>query len=330
MRKFLFLLSLGALVCGGAIPAAADTQAPRQPAPTDAGWKMVFSDEFAGNSLDDSKWHAYQDCWGGGNLERECYTARGENVSVHDGYVDLTARFEKATGASLSEDMRKPGEEPAPATKPFTSCKISTKGKFSLTYGRIEVRAKSPTGQGVWPAIWLLPDENLYGPWPGSGEIDVMEAVNLDVKCGSCVGGVENNIYGTIHYGSDMHHYSGLSQQKAFPLPKGTEGDWHTYRVDWSPDDMTWYVDGKNYYHVRLKNWRDPLQKAKPAPAIKNAPFDRPFYLILNLAIGGQWPESHDQGGVVLADYPKSFAIDWVHVFQCEGLFDAAGNCQPR
>jgi len=315
---------IAALAVAAGVPAAAQTPTPSAaPAPTpaastDGGWKMVFSDEFEGTALDGSKWHAYQDCWGGGNKERECYTRRPDNVAVHDGQLDLTAHYETVTGPSLSEDLRKPGETPPPATKPFSSGKVSTKGKFTLTYGRIEVRAKSPVGQGVWPAIWLLPAQDLYGPWPGSGEIDVMEAVNLVVKCGSCVGGVENQIYGTIHFGSNMHHYQGSSIQKAFALPKGTEGDWHTYRVDWNPDEMVWAVDGKEYERVRLHNWRDPLQKTKPEPAVRNAPFDRPFYLILNLAIGGEWPESHDASGVLLDDYPKHFAIDWVHIYQCD------------
>ncbi len=314
MRTIRLLIGLGAALCCG-LPWTAAAQTP--PAPAD-GWRLVFSDEFDGATLDPAKWHAYQDCWGGGNMERECYTRRTDNVSVHDGALDLTAVFEKATGPSLSEDLRTPGVEPPPATKPFTSGKVSTKGKFTLTYGRVEVRAKLPTGQGTWPAIWLLPAQDLYGPWPGSGEIDVMEAVNLGVKCGSCVGGEENQIYGTLHYGSNMHHYQGLSQQKAFALPKGSEGDWHTYRVDWAPDDVTWYVDGKVYSKIPLKNWRDPLQKTKPALAIHYAPFDRPFYLILNLAIGGQWPESHDQGGVLLTDYPKHMQVDWVHIYQCD------------
>jgi beta-glucanase (GH16 family) len=315
MRKILGLIGLiAAAGCGGLSCSAA-----AQPAdPASQGWKLVFSDGFDGAGLDPAKWHVYQDCWGGGNKERECYTRRADNVSVHDGTLDIAAQFERASGPSLSEDLRTPGVEPPPATKPFTSGKISTKGTFSLTYGRVEVRAKLPTGQGTWPAIWLLPNQDLYGPWPGSGEIDVMEAVNLGVKCGSCVGGVENQIYGTLHYGSNMHHYQGLSQQKAFALPKGSEGDWHTFRVDWAPDDVTWYVDDRVYSKIMLKNWRDSLQKATPAPAIHNAPFDRPFYLILNLAIGGEWPESHDQGGVLLADYPKHMAVDWVHIYQCE------------
>ncbi len=320
MRKIRCVIGLGAALCGGLSWTAAAMAEQQTPAD---GWKLVFSDEFDGTAIDPAKWHAYQDCWGGGNMERECYTRRPDNVAVHDGQLDLTAHFEKATGPALSEDMPRDGVIPPPATKPFTSGKVSTKGKFTLTYGRVEVRAKSPTGQGVWPAIWLLPEKDLYGPWPGSGEIDVMEAVNLGVKCGSCIGGVENQIYGTIHYGSNMHHYQGLSQQKGFALPKGSEGDWHTYRVDWSPDEMVWYIDGKDYSHIKLHNWRDPLQKTVPAPAVGNAPFDRPFYLILNLAIGGQWPESHDQGGVQLAGFPKSLSIDWVHIYQC----DRANGC---
>lgn len=296
------------------MPAAAQTPAN---ASASGGWSLVFADEFDGTALDPAKWHVYQDCWGGGNQERECYTRRADNVAVHDGQLHIVAHYETATGPSLSEDLRKDDSPVPPATKPFTSGKISTKGKFTLTYGRVDVRAKLPTGQGIWPAIWLLPAQDLYGPWPGSGEIDVMEAVNLGVKCGSCAGGIENQVYGTLHYGSNMHHFGGLYQQKAYLLPKGTEGDWHTFRVDWSPDAMIWYVDDKLFERVRLKNWRDTLQKERPAPAIRNAPFDRPFYLILNLAVGGQWPEGHDMGGVVLDDFPKTMAVDWVHIYQC-------------
>jgi beta-glucanase (GH16 family) len=303
------------------VPAAAQPASAPPPPPAGAaaggGWKLVFADEFEGAALDATKWTAYADCWGGGNDERECYTPRPDNVMVRNGALELTARFEQASGPALPVELRKAGENPGTATKPFTSGKVSTRGKFSFTYGRIEVRARAPLGQGVWPAIWLLPAEDHYGIWPGSGEIDVMEAVNLGVRCPSCPGGLENDIYGTLHYGSFMHHQM---QQKGAQLPKGTEGDWHTYRVDWSRDAMDWYLDGRRYYHVRLANWRDTLQNgAKLDPAVDKAPFDRPFRLILNLAIGGTWPESHNQGGVVLQDYPKTFAIDWVHVFQCEG-----------
>jgi beta-glucanase (GH16 family) len=325
MRKISLFLSLSFLLsCGALIPVAAA----QQPAVSGDGWKLVFSDDFTGSVIDSSKWNAYADCWGGGNQERQCYTARPENVTVHDGQLELTARFEKATGPSLPSEMRTAIATAPDVSKPFTSGKISTKGKFSLTYGRMEVRARSPLGQGVWPAIWLLPEQNLYGDWPGSGEIDVMESVNMGVRCGSCFGGIENNIYGTIHYGSNMHHQW---QQKGFQLPKGTEGDWHIYRVDWAPNDIAWFVDGKKFYHTKLSNWRDPLQKGpRPAANIRNAPFDRPFYLILNLAIGGLWPESHDQGGVALQDFPKIFAVDWVHAYQCAGEIDASGTCVPH
>ncbi len=308
----------GIVVCclclvGMAAPVRA--AAPSEPLAAPGGWQMVFADEFDGAQLDASKWTFYEDCWGGGNQERQCYTARPANISLHDGRLDLSARFEQVSGPALPLDMRKPDVETPLATKPFTSGKISTLGKFSITYGRIEVRAKLPVGQGVWPAIWLLPDHNLYGRWPGSGEIDVMEAVNTGVGCNSCVGSIENNVYGTIHYGSYMHHQM---QQKAAQLPKGTIDGWHVYRVDWTADDIDWYVDDHKYYHVKLSNWRDTLQKGDVISASeKKAPFDRPFYLILNLAVGGLWPESHDAGGVALKDYPKSFGIDWVHIYSC-------------
>ncbi len=313
---------LGMLICGGLSQAAAA----QAPAKTIDGWVLAFSDEFDGLALDPAKWTSYKDCWGGNNKERQCYTGRPSNISVHDGALDLTARFEEVTGPSLPLDQRKPGVVTPTATKPFTSGKVSTLGKFGFTYGRVEVRAKLPTGQGVWPAIWLLPEKFVYGEWPGSGEIDVMEAVNIGVHCVDCPGGMQNNVYGTIHYGSNMHHQS---QQKAVQLPKGTEGDWHTYRIDWLPNKIIWYLDGKEYNEIKLANWRDKLQHnaVQLAPSIQNAPFDRPFYLILNFAVGGEWPESHDLAGVALADYPKSLGVDWVRIYTCPTMVTRDGAC---
>ena len=323
-----FALLLVNLLVGADLSQVVLAQVPAQPMPatTSDGWTLAFDDEFNGNALDASKWTIYRDCWGGGNYERQCYTGRPENISVHDGALDLTARFETATGPALSADLRTPGVTPPSATKPFTSGKISTKGKFSFTYGRVEVRAKLPIGQGVWPAIWLLPENFVYGPWPASGEMDVMEAVNVGVHCVDCPGGVQNNIYGTIHYGGDQHHQW---QQKGVQLSKNTEAEWHVYRMDWAPDRITWYLDGKEYNEIKLANWRPKLMQNKTeiAPAIVNAPFDRPFHLILNFAVGGQWPEGHDLGGVALADYPKNFSIDWVHIYQCAATLTKAGEC---
>lgn len=330
MKHIIMSLSL---IAGGFLSQATYAQTPSSttppPALVDGGWSLVFSDEFEGNALDANKWVAYRDCWGGGNKERQCYTGRPQNISVHDGALDLTARFEQATGPSLPLDQRKEGVPTPPATKPFTSGKISTFGKFSFTYGRVEVRAKLPQGQGVWPAIWLLPEKNLYGEWPGSGEIDIMESVNTGVKCGDCYGGVQNNVYATLHYGSNMHHQW---QQKGYMLPKHTEADWHVYRMDWTPNKMRWYVDGNFTNEISLSNWRDPLQKnaSQLAPALAKAPFDRPFYLIMNFSVGGEWPESHDLAGVVLKDYPKSLLVDWVHIYQCHGAVGNSGLCTAQ
>ena len=148
----------------------------------EAGWQLVWSDEFEGDAVDDSRWSLVTDCWGGGNEERQCYTAAPANSEVADGKLVISALHETASGAAWPEHMRAQMPDPdAQATKPFTSAKLVTKGKASWQYGKIEVRAKLPQGQGVWPAIWMLPEEDAYGTWAASGEIDILEAVNLGV-----------------------------------------------------------------------------------------------------------------------------------------------------
>lgn len=285
-----------------------------QQAKNQGKWLEVFSDDFTGNALDPNKWTVYQDCWGGGNQERQCYTKRPENVSVHDGYLDLSARFELVSGPALPLDQRNPNNTTQRTQKPFSSGKISTLGLAHFQYGRFEVRAKLPNGQGMWPAIWLLPEKNNYGVWPGSGEIDIEEAVNLGANCVSCLGGVENNIYGTIHYGSEAHHNM---QQKNAQLPKDSLDGWHVYAVEWSADNIRWFLDDRLYYSVKIGKWGSHEKAGITAPEYSKAPFDQPFYIILNVATGGLWPESHDEGGVSLSGFPKSMLVDWVRVYQC-------------
>ncbi|WP_443747210.1 glycoside hydrolase family 16 protein [Asticcacaulis solisilvae] len=296
------LALLSALCLLGAHGAAAQTAQPSQ-------WHLVFADEFDGTTLDATHWTPAQDCWGGGNQERQCYTRRPENVAVHDGMLELTARLEEVTGPALPADQRDPAKEIARATKPFSSGKIMTRGAFSFTYGRVDVRARLPQGQGVWPAIWMLPETDTYGPWPKSGELDILEAVNLGAKCSSCVGPVENDLYGTLHYDQPWEQSQAIAR-----LPAAALGDWHTYSVEWSADRITWLLDDKPYGSAKLANWAH----AKPSgPGLP--PFDKPFYLILDLAVGGLWPESHDEGGVTLGGFPKSMQVDWVHVYSCDG-----------
>jgi beta-glucanase (GH16 family) len=277
------------------------------------GWSLVWADEFDGTSLDTSKWSHEVDCWGGGNDERQCYTARTENVSVANGLLTVTARRETAIGPALPPRLQVGlSEDEAKATRaqPFTSGRINTKGKADFLYGRIEARARAPYGQGVWSAIWMLPAEDIYGGWAASGEIDIMEAVNLGTACKGCGEKGKQTIYGTVHFGAEWprNQYKGGPA----PLPESEDG-FHVYSVEWEPGEIRWYLDGSHYLTLTSKDWGPKsLFSSKP----KTAPFDHPFYLIINLAIGGNLAEETGEGGVSLAGYPKQFDVDWIRVYQ--------------
>ena len=156
-------------------PAAANEAPPGE-------WRLVWSDEFDGPQIDRAKWDFDVDCWGGGNDERQCYTDSRRNAFIRDGKLVISARKERASGPAFPLSQRsEPGKANARATRDYTSARLVTRGKAAWTYGKIEVRAKLPGGQGTWPAIWMLPEGNAYGTWAASGEIDILEAVNLGV-----------------------------------------------------------------------------------------------------------------------------------------------------
>ena len=274
--------------------------------PPAAEWRLVWSDEFDGQSIDRRKWDFDVDCAGGGNDERQCYTARSANASVRDGMLTITARREAYRGpAAMHGDTN--GVAGATTAKAFTSARLVTRGRASWRYGRIEVRARLPLGQGSWPAIWMLPERWRYGPWPRSGEIDIMEAVNLGTPCQACSGGHENHVLGTIHFGDRPPHNKYLSTDVQLT---GAIGGFHVYRVEWNPNQIIWSVDGKAYAERRLGDW------STPGSTDPHAPFDQPFHLILNLAIGGHLPEGRNQKGVSLDGFPRSMQVDWVRVWQ--------------
>ena len=277
------------------------------------GWTLVWSEEFDGDGLDASRWNYEVDCWGGGNDERQCYTRRPENVAVADGLLTITARMENAVGPALPPRLREGlPEDEAKATKaqPFTSGRINTQGKADFLYGRIEARARAPEGQGVWSAIWMLPSEDFYGSWAASGEIDIMEAVNLGTACADCEGGLKNTVYGTIHYGGEWPRNRYTGDKTALPP---SEDGFHTYAVEWEEGVIRWYVDDVHYLTLTDKDWGS---KALFSKLPKTAPFDRPFYLIINLAIGGNLAEDTGEGGVSLKGFPKAFEVDWLRVYQ--------------
>lgn len=279
------------------------------PAAAADGWRLVWSDEFDGAEIDRGKWDFDVDCWGGGNNERQCYTDRKDNAAIKDGKLVITARKESASGPAFPLAQRgEPGKANARATRDYSSARLVTRGKAAWTYGRIEVRARLPQGQGTWPAIWMLPEDNLYGPWATSGEIDILEAVNLGVTCKQCVGGIENRILGTLHFGGAWPKNLHKSNETALP---GALDDFHVFGIVWEAGKIVWTVDGKPYATQQAGDWSTT---ASSDPA---APFDRPFHLILNLAIGGGLAEGRGIKGVDDRGYPKAMEIDWVRVWQC-------------
>lgn len=279
------------------------------PAIADEGWQLVWSDEFDGSAIDAKKWGFQEDCWGGGNDEHQCYTRSKKNAAIEDGKLVITARNERVTGPALPRHLRFGSATPnAQAVRSFSSARLSTRGKASWTYGKFEIRAKLPQGQGTWPAIWMLPEKDRYGAWAASGEIDILEAVNLGVPCQKCEGGRENTILGTLHFGGKWP--DNKSKGEEVPYPAVLDNDFHNYAIEWDPDKITWFVDGMKFAERNSSEW------SSTGSDKVGAPFDQPFHLILNLAIGGKLAESRGLGGVMLDGYPKRMEIDWVRVWQ--------------
>ncbi len=178
-----------------------------------------------------------------------------------------------------------------------TAGKVTAQNKKDFTYGKVTARAKVPAGKGLWPAIWMMPqDEQHYGQWPKCGEIDIMEVLGSRLE----------TAYGTLHYG-EPH----AEQQGTYVLEDGTTfaDDFHEYSVEWEPGEMRWYIDG-NLYHT-VNDWFTAVagEDEKPYPA----PFDQPFFVQMNLAVGGTWPGNPD----ATTDFDKAeFEIDYVRVYQ--------------
>ena len=268
-------------------------------------WQLVWSDEFNGRTIDPHKWSFAVDCFGGGNHERQCYTDR--NATVKNGILTIVARHEQTTGPEVPLDQRKPGEPVATKTQPYSSAKLSTAGKAQWKYGKFEIRARVPKGQGTWPAIWMLPSDWAYGSWAASGEIDILETVNLGAPCAECPGGKDDRVLGTLHYGGVSPRNTHKGEELFYPPI--LDGKFHTFGLTWEPDKMVWTVDGKPYTTRTAKEWYTESSKAP------GAPFDHPFYMILNLAVGGGLPESRDMKTVDPTAFPARLDIDYVRVW---------------
>lgn len=235
-------------------------------------WKLVWSDEFDKDGLPDpSKW-GYEEGFLR-NIEAQYYTvARKENARVEDGHLVIEARKEPFGG----------GE--------YTSASVTTRGKASWRYGRIEVRAKLPTGVGTWPAIWMLGTNIREVGWPKCGEIDIMENVGFN----------PDQIHANIHTEA-FNHVKGTGKGSSITIEKPYE-DFHVYKVEWYPDRMDFFVDDQKYFTYE-----------NSGNGNAEWPFDKEHYLILNLAIGGAWG---GQQGIDDSIFPQQYLIDYVRVYQ--------------
>lgn len=239
-------------------------------------WKLVWQDEFDGPGLDASKWTQVTGGNGFGNHELEYYTARPDNLSVSNGMLAIHALKETYTGSDG-------------VTRAYTSTRLHTKGKFAQRYGRFEARIRIPAGQGMWPAFWMLGAESA--PWPAGGEIDIMENIGKE----------PGTVHGTIH-GPGYSGSKGIGAPFQLPDGKPVAGEFHLFAVEWEPEAIRWYVDDTLY------ETRTP---ADLPPGTKWV-YDHPFYLLLNLAIGGDWPGAPDQSTM----FPQAMQVDYVRVYE--------------
>jgi beta-glucanase (GH16 family) len=254
----------------------------RAAAPAQGQWRLVWSDEFNGvdgSQPDLAKWDFDTGGNGWGNKELESYTSRLENVQQRGGNLVITAIRERYTGL---DGM----------TRPYTSARLTTKGQFAQAYGRFEARMKLPLGKGIWPAFWMLGANNDDVRWPACGEIDMMENI-----------GEPGRIYSTLH-GPGYSGAKGISEPYNLPAGEGVNTDFHVYAVEWEPERIRFYLDD------RLIVERTP----KDLPPETKWVYDHPFFLILNVAVGGEWPGYPDETTM----FPQSMLVDYVRVYRKE------------
>lgn len=258
-----------------------DTKVPFTNAGYDAptsypGYTLAWADEFNGTALDATAWSNQNgdgcpSICGWGNNELEYYTDRPQNIFFQDGKLIIEARKESFSG------------------KNYTSSKILTAGKKPFKYGRVDFRAKLPRGKGIWPAFWMMPQSSVYGGWPSSGEIDIMEVLGHEV----------NKTYGTIHYGPGPGSIQ-ISRSTTTSGPSLSD-EFHVYSLEWKQDQLKWYLDGNLFSTVN-----------KADLGSNNYPFNEEFYFIINLAVGGNWPGSPDAATY----FPQWLIVDYIRMYK--------------
>jgi beta-glucanase (GH16 family) len=244
-------------------------------------WTITWRDEFnsRGRSIPDpDKWVIETGGGGWGNEELEYYTNRLKNVFVGNGHLVITARKEHYTGKDgVSRD--------------YTSARLKTLGKFTQAYGRFEARIKIPRGQGMWPAFWMMGDDIERIDWPACGEIDIMENIGKEPSA----------VHGTIH-GPGYSGNGGISADFALPEQRRFADDFHVFAVEWEPQQIRFYVDDALY------GTRTPGE----LPAGAKWVYDHPFFVLLNVAVGGNWPGSPDS----TTHFPQTMLVDYVRIYK--------------
>ena len=241
-------------------------------------YELVWSDEFDGESLDQTKWN-YEignGAGGWGNNELQYYTNSTKNCFIEDGVLNIKAIKENKGNSA------------------YTSSRITTKGKGDYKYGRFEARMVIPQGRGIWPAFWMMPTNSVYGGWPSSGEIDIMEHVGYDPY----------KIHCTVH--NDAGNGMNGQQKGGYKSFNTIYEQYHVYAVEWFPDCMKFYVDDTLVFTY------SPANRTQA-----NWPYDQKFFMILNVAVGGNW------GGVKGVDdsiFPQTLKVDYVRVYQAKEL----------
>ncbi|MBR9789353.1 MAG: glycoside hydrolase family 16 protein [Vibrionaceae bacterium] len=293
------------------------------------GWSLVWSDEFDSTEIDSDKWSHEKNCWGGGNAEQQCYVDDAKNSFIEDGKLTIRVIKGDTTGPDSVEGSDGYGE--TLKTLPYSSARLRTMNKGDWKYGRFEVRAKLPQGQGTWPAIWMLPTDYVYGGWAASGEIDIMEAVNLGTTYqDNGVTKPENRVHGTLHYGKAWPNnvYSGeeydFGDEHISPAD-----DFHTYAIEWEQGEIRWYVDDVHYATQTSKGWWSHYQDEDGnwVSGADDAPYNQKFHLILNLAMGGSWPTAVNEGGIDSTIEQAEMQVDYVRVYQCSADPETGKGC---
>ena len=252
-------------------------------------WALVWADEFDGNQINFHKWEKEENNYGGGNNERQAYRTEPKYSFVKDGLLNIAV-------------YRDPHSTSDGKTQPYSSARLRTMKRGDWTFGRFEIRAKMPDGQGIWPAIWMMPTHSPYGGWAAGGEIDIVESRGNKV----------HETLGALHFGGKWPDNVHLDHTYRFPGKNAAE-DFHVYAVEWSADEISWFVDGRKWQTRRKSEWWSASARKNPS-----APYDQPIHLILNVAVDGRFFEKEDQKADRIPDsqFPQVMQVDYVRVYQ--------------